>query len=52
MRVICVLLTVSAVMCVVAEKSTPEDEVAIRQAIVDWKAAFNRHEVNPCADRS
>jgi uncharacterized protein (TIGR02246 family) len=49
MRVICVFLTVSAVLGVAAEKGTPEDEVAIRQVIADWKAAFNRHEVNPDA---
>jgi uncharacterized protein (TIGR02246 family) len=49
MRVICVFLAVSAVLCIAAEKGTPEDEVAIRQVIADWKAAFNRHEVNPDA---
>ena len=45
-KVVCVFLTVSAVLCVAAEKGTPEDEVAIRQVIADWKAAFNRHEMN------
>ena len=48
-RVICVFLTISAVLCVAAEKGTPEDEVAIRQVIAGWKVAFNRHEVNPDA---
>ena len=46
MRVICVFVIVSAVLCVAAEKGTPEDEVAIRQVIADWKAAFNRHEMD------
>jgi uncharacterized protein (TIGR02246 family) len=46
MRGICVFLTVSALQCVAAEKGTPQDEVAIRHVIADWKAAFNRHEMN------
>ena len=46
MKVVCVLLTVSAVLCPAAEKGSPEDEVAIRQVIADWTAAFNRHEMN------
>jgi uncharacterized protein (TIGR02246 family) len=47
MRVLCVLLTVFALLGVAEEKGTPEDEAAIRQVIVDWTAAFNRHETNP-----
>ena len=45
-KVFCVFLTVSAVLCVAAEKGSPEDEVAIRQVIADWTGAFNRHEMN------
>ena len=43
MRIVCALVSISAILCVAATKGSPEDVSAIRRVIAENTAAFNQH---------
>lgn len=43
MRIVCTLVSVSALLCAAGTKGSPEDESAIRKVLAEDTTAFNEH---------